>query len=105
MKNSDIIEGLKLTKDLWEFDPATGDKVEPHMMNDLDRTTYDAVCGALERLTPKKVGGDMVRLVDLHNGAYKKVGGYKCPECNADVGYMDCFCRTCGQAIDWRIKE
>jgi hypothetical protein len=102
MENVDIIEGLKLTKDLWEFDPATGDKVEPHMMNDLDRTTYDAVRGALERLTPKKVGGDTARLVDLHNGAWEKVGGYKCPECNAGVEYMDCFCRTCGQAIDWR---
>jgi hypothetical protein len=104
MKNSDIIEGLKLTKDLWEFDPATGDKVEPHMMNELDRTTYDAVCGALERMTPKKVSGDAARLVDLHNGAYKKVGGYKCPECNADAEYRNRFCPHCGQALDWRTE-
>ena len=102
MDNKDIIEGLEFTKVMYEFDPATGDKVEPHMMNDLDRTTYDAVCGALERLTPKKVGGDTVRLVDLHNGAWKKVGGYKCPECNADVGYRNRFCHACGQALDWR---
>lgn len=104
MDNSDIIKGLKFTKGMYEFDPATGDKVEPHMMNDLDRTTYDAVCGALERLTPKKVGGDTVRLVDLHNGAWKKVGGYKCPECNADVEYESRFCPHCGQALDWRVK-
>jgi hypothetical protein len=104
MENVDIIEGLKLTKDLWEFDPATGDKVEPHMMNEIDRTTYDAVCGALERLTPKKVGGDAARLVDLHNGVYKKVGGYKCPECNANIEYDSRFCRDCGQALDWRTE-
>lgn len=102
MENSDIIKGLKLTKELYEFDPATGDKVEPHMMHDLNRTTYDAVCGALDRLTPKKVGGDTARLVDLHNGAWKKVGGYKCPECNAYVEYESRFCPHCGQALDWR---
>ena len=102
MKNRDIIEGLKLTKELWEFDPMTGGKLDRHYMNKFDRTSYDAVCGALERLTPKKVGGDTVRLVDLHNGAWKKVGGYKCPECNVDVEYESRFCHNCGQALDWR---
>jgi hypothetical protein len=105
MENVDIIEGLKLTKDLWEFDPATGDKVESHMMNEIDRKTYDAVCGALERLTPKKVDSYAARLVDLHNGAWKKVGGYKCPECNADVEHGIQFCPHCGQALYWRAKE
>jgi hypothetical protein len=104
MENVDIIEGLKLTKDLWEFNPVTGDKVEPHIMNELDRTTYDAVCGALERLTPKKVDSYAARLVDLPNGACKKVGGYKCPECNAYVEHGIRFCRDCGQALDWRTK-
>lgn len=104
MENSDIIEGLKLMKDLCEFDPANGGKVNMNTLSDIDRQSYDAVCGALERLTPKKVGGNTARLVDLHNGAWKKVGGYKCPECNAGVEYMDCFCRTCGQALDWRVK-
>lgn len=102
MKNRDIIEGLKFTKAMYEFDPSTGEEVKRHGMNDLDRTTYDAVCGALDRLTPKKVCLDTVRLVDLHNGAWKKVGGYKCPECNADVGYRIRFCPHCGQALDWR---
>lgn len=102
METKDIIEGLKLTKDLCEFNPVTGGKIDRHGMNKRDRQTYDAVCGALDRLTPKKVGGDTVRLVDLHNGAWKKVGGYKCPECNADVGYESHFCPDCGQALDWR---
>lgn len=100
MENSDIIEGLKLTKDLCEFDPVTGGRIDRHGMNKM----YDAVCGALERLTPKKVGGDTVRLVDLHNGAWKKVGGYKCPGCNGDVAYESRFCPDCGQALDWRVK-
>lgn len=66
------------------------------------KDSLDMAIKALERLTPKKVGGDTARLVDLHNGAWKKVGGYKCPECNAYVEYESRFCPHCGQALDWR---
>jgi hypothetical protein len=58
---------------------------------------------ALERPTPKKVGYS-ARLVDLHKGVWKKVCGYKCPECNADVKRESRFCPRCGQAIDWRTE-
>lgn len=104
MENRDIIEGLKLTKDLYEFDPATGDKVEPHMMNDLDRTTYDAVCGALERLTSKKVGGSAPEYKDAGDGAFTIAGGYFCPHCKGSLPMTYVFCPNCGQALDWRTK-
>jgi predicted amidophosphoribosyltransferase len=65
--------------------------------------SLDMAIKALEQLTPKKVGYS-ARLVDLHKGVWKKVGGYKCPECNADVKRESRFCPRCGQAIDWRTK-
>lgn len=102
MDNKDIIEGLKFTKGMYEFDPGTGDKVEPHMMNDLDRTTYDAVCGALERLTPKKVTGSEAEYKDLGGGALTIVGGYRCPHCENHLPMHFVFCPNCGQALDWR---
>lgn len=102
ISNNDIVEGLKLTEDLWEFDPDTGNKVERYAMNDIDRATYDAVCGALERLTPKKVDGSEIDLVDLGNGAWRSVGGYKCPNCQRKIATGVSFCTNCGQALDWR---
>jgi predicted RNA-binding Zn-ribbon protein involved in translation (DUF1610 family) len=74
--------------------------------DDLIPKMKEALCiaiKALERLTPKKAGYS-ARLVNSHNWVWKKVGGYKCPECNADVGYRNQFCPQCGQALYWRTK-
>ena len=51
MNLKEIIDGLKFTKAMYEFDPGTGEEVRRDMMNDLDLTTYDAVCGALKVLS------------------------------------------------------
>jgi predicted phosphatase len=73
--------------------------------DDLIPKMKEALCiaiKALERLTPKKVG--YAARLDLHNGVWKKVGGYKCPECNGDVECRIRFCPHCGQALYWRAK-
>jgi hypothetical protein len=51
MNLKEIIDGLKFTKAMYEFDPGTGEEIKWHMMNDLDLATYNAVCGALKVLS------------------------------------------------------
>jgi hypothetical protein len=73
--------------------------------DDLIPKMKEALCiaiEALERMTPKKVG--YAARLDLHNGVWKKVGGYRCPECNAYVEHGIHFCQDCGQALYWRTK-
>ncbi len=43
-----ILDGLKFTRDMWLFDPSTGNVLEKEQMNDLDRTSIDAIEGAIE---------------------------------------------------------
>ena len=50
MDKDKIIDGLRMTMDLFTFDPSTGEEKDPDDLNDLDRTTYDACKGALEIL-------------------------------------------------------
>lgn len=50
MTREEIISGLQMTMDLFLFDPTTGKTTVPDMLNDLDRTTYDACKGAIEAL-------------------------------------------------------
>ena len=50
MDRNTIIDGLKMTMELCVFDPSTGEEIEPHLLNDISRATYDACKGALEIL-------------------------------------------------------
>lgn len=48
MKPEKIIEGLKFTVAMCEYDPLTRDIIERCFMNDMTRTTYDACNAAIE---------------------------------------------------------
>ena len=48
MKPEEIIEGLKYTVAMCEYDPLTGDIIERCFMNEMTRTTYDACKAAIE---------------------------------------------------------
>ena len=50
MDRDTIIDGLRMTMDLCVFDPSTGEEIDPDMLNDINRATYDACKGALEIL-------------------------------------------------------
>ena len=41
MNRDSIIDGLRMTMDLCVFDPSTGEEIEPHLLNDISRATYD----------------------------------------------------------------
>ena len=56
MDKDKIIDGLRMTMDLFTFDPTTGEEKDPDDLNDLDRATYDACKGALEIL--ERLGTD-----------------------------------------------
>lgn len=48
MKPEEIIEGLKYTVAMCEYDSLTGDIIERCFMNEMTRTTYDACKAAIE---------------------------------------------------------
>ena len=50
MDRDTIIDGLRMTMELCVFDPSTGEEIEPHLLNDISKATYDACKGALEIL-------------------------------------------------------
>ena len=50
MTREEIINGLKMSIDLMLFDPTTGEVKEPHQLNDMNRTSYEAFKGAMEIL-------------------------------------------------------
>lgn len=50
MTREDIISGLKMTINLFLFDPTTGETKTKHMLNDMDRTTVEACEGAVKLL-------------------------------------------------------
>ena len=58
MTREEIINGLKMSIDLMLFDPTTGEVKEPHQLNDMDRTSYEAFKGAMEILAqPQRTRG------------------------------------------------
>ena len=60
MDRDKIIDGLKMTRDLCVFDPSTGEEIEPHLLNDINRATYDACKGALEILERLDTDSDII---------------------------------------------
>lgn len=46
-----VIDGLKMTMDLFLFNPSTGETLAPDDLNELNRITYDACKGAIELLS------------------------------------------------------
>lgn len=42
MTEKEIIDGLKFTSGMFLFDPSTGEVLQKHQLNDMDRTTVDA---------------------------------------------------------------
>ena len=60
MDRDSIIDGLRMTMDLCVFDPSTGEEIEPHLLNDISRATYDACKGALEILERLDTDSDTI---------------------------------------------
>lgn len=60
MDRDTIIDGLRMTMDLFVFDPSTGEERDPDELNDLDRATYDACKGALEILERLDTDSDTI---------------------------------------------
>ena len=60
MDRDTIIDGLRMTMDLFTFDPTTGEEKDPDDLNDLDRATYDACKGALEILERLDTDSDTI---------------------------------------------
>jgi hypothetical protein len=60
MDRDTIIDGLRMTMDLCVFDPSTGEEIEPHLLNDINRATYDACKGALEILERLDTDSDTI---------------------------------------------
>ena len=60
MDRDTIIDGLRMTMDLCVFDPSTGEEIEPHLLNDISRATYDACKGALEILKRLDTDSDTI---------------------------------------------
>lgn len=60
MDRDTIINGLRMTMDLCVFDPSTGEEIEPHLLNDISRATYDACKGALEILERLDTDSDTI---------------------------------------------
>ena len=60
MDKDKIIDGLKMTMELCVFDPSTGEEIEPHLLNDISRATYDACKGALEILERLDTDSDTI---------------------------------------------
>lgn len=54
-----IINGLEFTKEMFLFDPSTGEEKTKEQLNDLDRTTVDACEGAIELLKQYKAIEDV----------------------------------------------
>jgi hypothetical protein len=55
-------------------------------------------------LIPKMKEALFIAIEALERMTPKKVGGYRCPECNGDVECRIRFCPHCGQALYWRTK-
>ena len=60
MDRDTIIDGLRMTMALCVFDPSTGEEIEPHLLNDINRATYDACKGALEILERLDTDSDTI---------------------------------------------
>lgn len=60
MDRDTIIDGLRMTMDLCVFDPSTGEEIDPDMLNDINRATYDACKGALEILERLDTDSDTI---------------------------------------------
>ena len=65
MDRDTIIDGLRMTMDLCVFDPSTGEEIEPHLLNDINRETYDACKGALEILERLDTDTDTISRQDI----------------------------------------
>ena len=103
MDKDKIIDGLRMTMDLCVFDPSTGEEIEPHLLNDISRATYDACKGALEILEqlppaqPERIKGRW----EVASTGYS--GFMRCSVCKTgccgDYRSMK-FCPNCGAKME-----
>lgn len=61
MTIQEIIDGLKMTCDLFLFNPSTGEKLTKNQLNDLDRTAVEACEGAIKRLEVDRGIADIIK--------------------------------------------
>ena len=103
MDKDKIIDGLRMTMDLCVFDPSTGEEIEPHLLNDISRATYDACKGALEILEqlppaqPERIKGRWISADAIFGGE-----PFYCSECGENTRDTVMgkprwnFCPNCG---------
>ena len=80
MDRDTIIDGLRMTMDLCVFDPSTGEEIEPHLLNDISRATYDACKGALEILKRLDTDSDTISrqaAIDALDEYFERIGKVK----------------------------
>ena len=111
MDRDSIIDGLRMTMDLCVFDPSTGEEIEPHLLNDINRATYDACKGALEILERLDTDSDTISRqaaidalyhVDEYNGRSVEAIR-KLPPAQSEI----VRCKNCKHWIpyDWMFSE
>jgi rubrerythrin len=98
MTREEIINGLKMSIDLMLFDPNTGEVKEPHQLNDIDRTSYEAFKGAMEILAqPQRMRG---RWIDRNGNIVSPFWErYECSECGARSDNTN-YCPNCGAQME-----
>lgn len=125
-----IIEGLEFTKAMITFNPLTGEDIEPENLNEENRTSYDALVGAIDLLkarTPIHIHkeypehdwetyedgniDESAMSYGFHNGPYCKRCGYSfCVHCKPNgwserpcvIDYYQC--PKCERRISKGIK-
>jgi hypothetical protein len=83
MDRDTIIDGLRMTMDLCVFDPSTGEEIDPDMLNDINRATYDACKGALEILERLDTDSDTISRQAAIDAVEKE------SQVDGAYGYMD----------------
>ena len=71
------------------------DKRSNYYLDDRCDDDYYTLKELVEKATPKKVIVNGIR-----EGRTINTVSYTCPNCNNHIG-RDCFCKHCGQAMDW----
>lgn len=61
-----IIDGLKMTMELFLFDPSTGETCAPDDLNEINRITYDSCKGAIELLSAQPDPPEWAQKVEHH---------------------------------------
>ena len=91
-KQEEIIEKLKFTMAMCEYDPLTGDIIERCFMNDMTRTTYDGCKAAIEFIEKHQYVHDKCKKC-IEFSEFKK---QSCEDCISREQTLKAFAEKCG---------